>query len=147
MNKCMKPLCSWLPVLPYCMTFTGSQRIHLIQSKNTEAVCGTYLQSTWKNLHINSTNIKVFWDIMLCYWVSNFQHFKGLKYLLLQGQAFLLEDKAVWFSKTLGTTHPMRQCLIPHGVRNPENEGATSFETLGTIHPLIQSEIPDDLNP
>ena len=95
MNKCMKPLCSWLPVLPYCMTFTGSQESTSYKNKNKEAVCDTYLQNTWRNLRSNSTNNKVFWDIMLCHWVSNFQHFKGLKYLFLQGQAVLLEDKAV----------------------------------------------------
>jgi hypothetical protein len=73
------------------MTSTGSQNSTSFKARTK--VCDTYLQSTWKNLHSNSTNIKVFWDIMLCHWASNFQHFKGLKYLNLQGQAVLLEDK------------------------------------------------------
>jgi hypothetical protein len=105
-NKCMKPLCSWQPVLPYCMTFNRTTRFHLIQSKNKEAVCDTYLQSRWKNLQNNSTNILVFWDIMLCHLASNFQHFKGLKYFRLQGQAVLLEDKGGMIPQNAGNYSP-----------------------------------------
>jgi hypothetical protein len=108
------------------MIFTGSQRIHLIHSKNKVAVCDSYLQSTQKNLCNNSTNINVFWDIMLCQWATNFQHFKGLKYLYLQGQAVLLADK---------------------GGIILQNTGSYSSETPEIIHPLTKSDIPDDLNP
>jgi hypothetical protein len=88
------------------MIFTGPQKIHLIHSKNKEAVCDTSLQSSRKNLHNNSTNIKVFWDIMLCHWATNFQHFKGLKYLYLQGQAVLLADKGVVILQNAGNYSP-----------------------------------------
>ena len=50
-----------LAVLPNCiMTLKGSQRFHLIQNKNEEAVCDTSMQSTWESLHSNSTKIQVF---------------------------------------------------------------------------------------
>jgi hypothetical protein len=58
-----------------------------------------------------------------------------------------LKTKVVQFSKTLVITHPMRQCLILHGLLDPEYEGTTSLETRGTIHPLTQSGIPDNSNP
>lgn len=55
---------------PILYDFNRITRFHLIQNKNEGAVCDTYLQSTWKNLLSNSTNIKIFWDIMLCHWTS-----------------------------------------------------------------------------
>jgi len=91
---------------PIMYDFIRITRFHLIQSKNKEVVCDTYLQSTRKNLHSSSTNIKVFWDIMLCHWASNFQHFKGLKYLHLHGQAVLLEDKDGMILQNAGNYSP-----------------------------------------
>jgi hypothetical protein len=51
-----------------------------------------------KNLFIhacmNTANdpiIKIFWDVMLCCWVSGSKHFKGMWCLHLQGQAVLEE--------------------------------------------------------
>jgi hypothetical protein len=59
----------------------------------------------------------VFWDVMLCCWVSSSWHFHGIQCLHVQGQTvqntYPLKIKAPWFLKTLRTTCPVVRHNIP----------------------------------